>query len=111
MKRFSDEKKYEFPPFKKLAVIYFEGTSEEKVVQRATSLKEKLEALKTKENLGVTLLGPSPCPFKKLRGIYRWQILMKGNTSQELHKLFNYLKELHLTGVKTVLDIDPETLL
>lgn len=103
--------KYNFPPFKKLALFYFEGTKEEKLSQVAVDLKEKLEKTKAELDLKVDILGPSPCPMRKLRGIYRWQILLKSDTYRDLHKLLSPFKELKFSGIKVELEIDPESLL
>ncbi len=104
-------KKYGFPPFKKLAVIRFEGVNEEKIKERAIKLKEKMEAIKLAKKFSLEILGPSPCPMRKLRGLYRWQLLIKGDTSKEIHALLEPFKEEKYTGIKMEIDVDPEELL
>ncbi len=104
-------KKYAFPPFKKLAVMRFEGVNEERIKERALKLKKEMEKIKLEKELAIDILGPSPCPMRKLRGLYRWQILIKGNTSKEIHTILEPFKDMKVTGVKVEIDIDPEDLL
>jgi len=104
-------KKYQFPPFKKLAVMRFEGIKEERIREIAVKLKENMENLKAQKRFSLEILGPSPCPMRKLRGLYRWQILIKGESSREIHALLEPFKEVKYTGVKVEIDIDPEDLL
>ncbi|MEZ0344394.1 MAG: primosomal protein N' [Caldimicrobium sp.] len=104
-------KKYGFPPFKKLAVIRFEGVNEDKIKEKAIKLKEKMEEIKLAKKFALEILGPSPCPLRKLRGLYRWQILIKGDTSKEIHAVLEPFKEEKYTGIKMEIDVDPEDLL
>ena len=104
-------KTYGFPPFKKLALFTFEGPKEEKILSVASNYKEELEKIKENLNLKVEILGPSPCPLRKLRGLHRWQILLKADTSAEIHKLLTPFRDYKFTGIKVELDIDPESLL
>lgn len=106
-----NRKKYGFPPFKKLALLRLISLSEEKIKERALRIKQDLEKLKLELGLPVEILGPSPCPLRKIRGLYRWQILMKGEKSSELRPFLLYLRELQIPGTKLELDIDPEDLL
>jgi len=103
-------KKYGFPPFKKLGVIRFEGINEEKIKEKALQIKREMESL-FERGVKAEILGPAPCPLRKLRGLYRWQILIKAEKSRDLHTLLSPFKELKLTGIKTEIDIDPEDLL
>ncbi|MFN4197021.1 MAG: primosomal protein N' [Caldimicrobium sp.] len=102
---------YGFPPFKKLAVFYFKGIDEEKISKVALKLKENLELVKREQNLKVEILGPSPCPMRKLRGLYRWQIILKGDSYEDLKKTLLAAQEIKSPGIKVDLDIDPESLL
>jgi primosomal protein N' (replication factor Y) len=106
-----NRKKYGFPPFRKLALLRFIGISEEKLKEKALEIKLNLEKLKEEKGLPVEILGPSPCPLRKLRGFYRWQILIKGEKYSDLKPLLIYLKDLLFSGLKLELDIDPEDLL
>ena len=47
----------------------------------ANRLKSRIEA---EERIQTTLVGPVPCFFSKLRGEYRWQIVLRGPDPVEI---------------------------
>ncbi|MCS7198959.1 MAG: primosomal protein N' [Caldimicrobium sp.] len=104
-------KRFGYPPFMRLAVFRFEGMQEDKLTERLLRLKEEMEALKASKQLNVEILGPSPAPLRKLKGLYRWQILLKSYTYKDLHNFLEYYRELTLGNIRVVLDVDPEELL
>lgn len=68
--------------------------------------------LKKKYPKGIEILGPSAAPFTKMRGKFRWQMLVKGKSSQLLHQFARELV-LHMEaqtkgrGVHLDIDVDP----
>jgi primosomal protein N' (replication factor Y) len=64
----------------------------------------------------IRVLGPVEAPLAKLKGKYRWQILVKGRSSGLLHY---FLKEaetfarkiLRSSGVSLIMDVDPYQML
>ncbi|MBI3318156.1 MAG: primosomal protein N' [Candidatus Omnitrophica bacterium] len=62
------------PPFSRLIQILVRSMRESKAIEGAGKLRDLL-----REELGssVTLLGPSPHPIRRVRRVYRWQILLK----------------------------------
>ena len=105
--------KFRVPPFTRIAVVKVEGVKEEKVKGVCEEiLKEFLKILENKKLRGVDILGPAPCPLVKLKGLYRWHILIKA----EAHRLIKVLlKSLisrkKIPGIKISFDIDPEELM
>ncbi|MEK7842198.1 MAG: primosomal protein N', partial [Deltaproteobacteria bacterium] len=101
-----------YPPFSRLAIIRFDGNKEEEVAAFAKKTKELADSLLLRTN-DVTLLGPTPAILSKLKGKYRWQMLLKGKSAKSLHE---FIKNL-LTGlekkpqyrVKLAVDVDPIT--
>ena len=63
---------------------------------------------------GVEILGPAPAPLSKLKGRYRWHVLVKHPRRPELEDLFDmvnngaYDREENL---RVSVDIDPISLL
>lgn len=106
----SRRRKYGFPPFKRLAVVRLEGVKEEKVMNEALRIKNLLEE-KRKGDSKIEVLGPSPAPLRKLRGLHRWHILLKANRARDLIEVLGYLREMRLVGVRLEIDIDPEEIL
>ena len=64
----------------------------------------------------IDVLGPAEAPLAKLKGKYRWQILIKCSGTELLHY---YLREvetlsrkiLRASGVSMIMDVDPYQML
>ena len=104
-----------FPPFSYLVSLRLQGNSPDKTEQSARQLAERLRKTiqrwptKGKE---LTILGPAEAPIAKLRGKYRWQILMKANRpylAQDLLRIARKSSEYGLKskGVQLIVDVDP----
>ena len=55
-------------------------------------------------------MGPSPCPLARLRGKYRYQILLKADERKALRKLLAILdqgRSLLAKQVSMQIDVDP----
>jgi primosomal protein N' (replication factor Y) (superfamily II helicase) len=59
------------------------------------------------------VLGPVTAPLGKVRGRFRWQILLKGRDRQELHRLMFHFRTgfNHPSTVRLVIDVDPVEML
>ncbi len=68
-----------YPPFARLLRLEFrhrDNAEAEKVTQ---ALAERLKTdLITESRIETDLIGPVPCFFAKLNGLYRWQIILRG---------------------------------
>ncbi|NPA40116.1 MAG: primosomal protein N' [Thermodesulfobacteria bacterium] len=101
--------KYLLPPFSRIGVIKLEGVKEDSVQKVAEEVFEKLKTLHSKSN--VEFLGPAPCPFYKLKGLYRWHILIKSKKLSILKKLIKEVRNIPISpGIRVSLDVDPEEL-
>ncbi len=101
-----------YPPFSRLINLRFEGESEDRVQTGATNVAHRAMALSKKAQ--TTVLGPSPSPLARLRGRFRWQVLLKGSNIDQLHHISHLLsqdKTLLPPGVKMSVDVDPENML
>jgi len=101
-----------YPPFSRLINLVLDGEQEETVQHRAESLAAKGKALRRYRKTAI--LGPAPAPLARLRGRFRWQILLKGPDLEELHGLCTELEQEHarLAGaVNLAVDVDPENML
>ncbi len=99
-----------FPPFSRLALCVFSSESSEEAERCASRVREFLSSF---EN--VKVMGPVPAPLFKLKGVYRWNILLKSNSHKSLEAplkaLFKRMRDLIPSKVKFTLDRDPEELL
>jgi primosomal protein N' (replication factor Y) len=109
-----------YPPFCRLIAVRLRGKDETEVKRRAGSLASELRGrtarLRPTAPPGagaVEILGPSPCPLERIRGEYRWQILLRGPDSRPMASLIeNVLPQSSKGGsVKVEVDVDPQQLL
>jgi primosomal protein N' (replication factor Y) len=73
-------KRLGYPPFARLVRLEFRHTDPVVAQQEAHKLSEKLlTILKDEPSKRVTLIGPVPAFFAKVAGVFRWQIILRGN--------------------------------
>ncbi len=100
-----------FPPFARLAAIRVLGNSEPRVrgaAERAASLARAFAS----RGEPVEVLGPAPAPLAKIRGKFRWQLLLRAGEHGPLHRVGRALQSSHhVAGVQLAIDIDPVALL
>jgi primosomal protein N' (replication factor Y) len=73
-----------FPPFGRLLVLRWRGADEDGV-ERAS--REGAMELMRVLDANVAMLGPAPAPLARLRGYFRWQILLRGDSARQLREL------------------------
>lgn len=81
-----------YPPYSKLILVTVSSPDQEKTKKRILEIAGKYQP----ENI----LGPTPSPLNKLRGFYRWQLLLR---NQEI----NYTDFDEENDVKIEIDVDP----
>ncbi len=90
-----------YPPFAQLASLVFTHANEERCRTEAERLKrELLTEVQAKGVAGLTIIGPAPAFAHRLRGRYRWQLVLRGRD------LSTFLSDVPLPRGWAV-DIDP----
>lgn len=93
-----------YPPFSQLTRIICSGPAEE-----TKNAARQIEAYLLKRGFNrQAILGPAPAPIGKLKGRYRWQLILKSDAA--LSELLSDLP-LPANDVRVVIDIDPLFLL
>lgn len=102
-----------YPPFAHLAALYLTGTAAESVERQAHQAAEALVAIRRRLGTRLEILGPAPAPLAKLRGRFRWQLLLKARKRAELnHALVKFRAAfVAATGIRLHIDIDPADLM
>ena len=102
-----------YPPFSYLAALHFSSTSAREVEAEAGRAAKALRHLKQQLRLRVEILGPAPAPLTRIRGRYRWQLLLKSVQRNGLHRLLGQFRSSHKPAaiVRMAIDIDPLELL
>jgi primosomal protein N' (replication factor Y) len=110
--RFREELRY--PPFSRLINFRIEGTSQKRSIKAAEEMGEwGRRLLKERPYIrGIEILGPSPAPLVKLKGKYRYQMLIKGKRANPLHRFAQELAEKTKKrwvgrGINLTIDVDP----
>ncbi|WP_457576508.1 replication restart helicase PriA [Desulfomarina sp.] len=104
-----------FPPHVRLVAVRIEGKVEQEVQKTALMIGRFLRATIENKKTGLAVLGPAPAPLDKIKGRYRWQLLIKGRNSDGLHDVVIRL-EKEKTGLVTgdcrlIIDVDPENMM
>ncbi|MFC1821681.1 primosomal protein N' [Thermodesulfobacteriota bacterium] len=108
-----------YPPFSHLACLRFQGNNNQNTSHAAERLGEgcqKILGRWPKRGKEIQVLGPAEAPLAKLKGKYRWQILIKSKSAQLLHYYLEQVegysrKILRGSGVSMIVDIDPYQML
>jgi len=100
-----------YPPYSRLGLLVYRHPEERKASAAAEKAAEFLG--REGRRLGVQVMGPAPCPIFKLRGQYRFQVLLKCPKPGPLRELVRALdaKVETPTGVIRVVDLDPQNML
>ncbi len=102
-----------YPPFSRLINIVFASKNEPKLIEIANKIAKGLDRfLEGKGNKHI-VLGPAKAPISKLRGQYRYQILVKAEDIEPARqKLFDHLKKANYpSDIRITVDVDPINLL
>jgi primosomal protein N' (replication factor Y) len=112
-----------YPPASRLANVVVSGTDPDAVAEAARRVAERLrrEALPStpvagtlRDEPAVEVVGPAPCPLERLRGRWRWHLLLKSRSAVLLEIALRDLarNESVLVGSNRLeLDRDPISLL
>ncbi len=106
-------KALEYPPFSRFVNFRLSGNSEKRTEMVAKEMGRVGQfLLKRGYEKGIEVLGPTTAPFAKMRGKFRWHMLVKGKSSPLLHR---FARELALRcqdlakgkGINLDIDVDP----
>ncbi|MFN2147566.1 MAG: primosomal protein N' [Anaerolineales bacterium] len=68
-----------YPPFRRLARLVYRHTSSRRAEREAERLASVLKASAREAGTAVDLIGPAPCFFERVRGLYRWHLILRGS--------------------------------
>lgn len=108
-----------YPPFSYMACLRFMGNSEKATAEGAQVVGRGITGVLEnwpKRGREIQVLGPVEAPLAKLKGKYRWQILLKSKGTGLLHYLLKETEKfskklLRRTGVTMIIDVDPYQML
>ena len=108
-------KAFNYPPFSRMIQLKISGPNREKVRQRATAIGEQCAMLKKRNqpfNQWIDILGPIEAPLARVARRYRWQIIIKSQSTDLLHQfvrelLFKNGQQFSHNQVRVAIDVDP----
>ena len=95
-----NRKRLGYPPFTRLVRLEFRSENQASAEKEAKRVAEKLSIVHRPSS---TVIGPVPCFFSKVAGLYRWQIILRGSNPKEM------LRDVKLDGWRV--EVDPISLL
>jgi primosomal protein N' (replication factor Y) len=102
-----------YPPFTRMVNILVSSGNPRDAEKGIQQIAKRTEMLLKTSRGEVEMLGPSPAPLYRIKGRYRWQLLLKGEGVSALHRLSRSLMDegKTLKGVRVEVDVDPLSML
>jgi primosomal protein N' (replication factor Y) len=100
----------QYPPFSRMINLVVSGTDKDRVEKGAARLGQKAKKLAAGDEVKtrLTVIGPMEAPLAKVRGRYRWQLLVRGKQVRPLHVFVRRLVEgTDIPGCEIRVDVDP----
>lgn len=102
-----------YPPYVRLANVLVWGKDEQKVKTCATQLHLAISSALVSAHKAWELLPVTPCIFERLKGNYRWHILIKAPLDTNFFEILHPIlaKQHKQRDIYTAVDVDPSSLL
>jgi primosomal protein N' (replication factor Y) len=111
----NNRRKFNYPPLGSVGRIIIRGSDENEAEAVAETLLSRLEAARSVLGCEVRILGPAPPPISRLRGKYRFHILLQSveqrHLGETIRRATENFKVADKTDVQYVVDIDPMDML
>ncbi len=104
----------EYPPFSHMTCLRIKGNSKEKTAESAHLLGEAMKEIVAgwpRRGKEIRILGPAEAPLFRVKGKYRWQILVKSRKAAMINHLVEavdrlFRGKLQSKGVQLSVDVD-----
>ncbi len=110
-----DRARVGWPPFSRLARIVLTHAREETARKEGETLAARIVSAIERQRLeNADVLGPNPCALSRLRGKYRYDVLVRTEGAADLRRLMQDLDtagQLRTKAESTIIDVDPVSLL
>jgi len=99
-----------YPPFQRIVLLKLSGTQAKRVEAACTDLAEDLTTL-FRRHPEIKILGPAPATLEKLRGRYRWQVMLRTPKFEAMRRILEeklpHFEGQLPSGVTLHVDVDP----
>jgi len=99
---------FHYPPYTRMVQLLLRDTHRQRAQTTMEGIARQLE--RHPSATGVRISGPAPAPFERLRGKWRFQLLLRGNSGRRLRNLLRAALPDSVPG-DLVVDVDPHELL
>jgi len=103
-----------FPPFSRLVALRVDAGSETEARKTAVELSRVAKRHRAVREGKVTLLGPAPAPLTRLRGRYRFRLMLRASDRAALRNVIEVIAERVDRGIaptRVIIDVDPVSML
>ncbi|NOZ78408.1 MAG: primosomal protein N' [Acidobacteria bacterium] len=95
---------FSYPPATRMALVRFESQNS----HAAQTAAEAAAGATSPAGAGIRLRGPSPAPLERLRGYWRWQLLISAPNRAELRAVLEKIEHVRVVSrVRRIIDVDP----
>src|SRR3990170_7248386 len=102
-----------YPPVSRIIKLEFKSANESHAAEAAKTARDRIRSLV--KGKGIVILGPAPAPISRVRGQYRFQMLLLSSRREELRRLAvegrNAVEEKYGRKCKVIVDVDPVNLM
>jgi primosomal protein N' (replication factor Y) len=99
---------FSYPPVTRLALVRYESAQERLARDAAEAGARALQPPPGR----VRLRGPSPAPLERIRGLWRWQLLVSAANRELLREALASVEQQPLPArVRRIVDVDPASTL
>jgi len=99
----------QYPPFGRIINLRMSSVKKDELIEEAHRLGKLAKKLSMAQGNIVEILGPVESPLSKIRGRYRWQMLIKGKDINALHRIAQeIINKQKNSFVRVTIDVDPE---
>jgi primosomal protein N' (replication factor Y) len=105
-----------YPPFARLVRVIVEASRQAFAEKTARSLARIASHIGRKSKWNIDVVGPSRAPLSKIKNVYRWHLMIKGDVDANLSRLARRsLEELSKVDppehVQISVDVDPQVMI
>ena len=109
-----DRQEVGYPPFSRLALIRLDAMDEDVAREAAETIAEEAKRTRAAKERLVDVLGPSAAPIARLRGRYRFRVMLRAKERAPLRATTAHVQRV-IEGlprtIRAVIDMDPVSML
>ena len=99
----------QYPPFGRIINLRLSSIKKDALLEQVNLIGKLAKKLSAQQGNIAEIIGPAESPLAKIRGRFRYQMLIKGQDTNILHQIAQeLLQKCANSTVKITVDVDPE---